>query len=128
MQTAKEIMTPRVTTIKATASVAEAMRLMRDKRIRDLVVEPSGQGDAYGMLTETDVVYKVAAHGKNPEEMSVTEIMTKPCIEIDPDLTVQEVAQLFAHNRIHRAPVIKGELLGVVTVFDIIRETMWWQG
>ena len=42
--------------------------------------------------------------------------------------TVQEVCQIFARNHLHRAPVIKGELMGVVTVADILRETMWWQG
>jgi CBS domain-containing protein len=128
MQTAKDIMTSKVKTIKATASVAEAMALMRENRIRDLVVVPKTQGDSYGILTETDIVYKVAAFAKDPNQVFVDELMTKPCLELDPDMTVQEVARFFANNHIHRAPVIKGELMGIVTVFDIIRETMWWQG
>jgi len=128
MQTAKEIMTPDVLTIQASASVAEAMGLMRQKKMRDLIVEPQEQDDAYGIVTEADIVYKVAAAGKNPESLTISEIMTKPCIEIDPGLTGIEVAQLFAEHHIHRAPVVKGKLLGIVTVFDIVRETMWWQG
>ncbi len=128
MQTASEIMTKNVVTTKDSASVAEALKLMRDQKIRDLVVEPGRKGDSYGILTEADVVYKVAAEGKNPKDVLVGEIMTKPCIEVDPDMTVQEVAQLFANNRIHRAPVIRENLLGFITVFDIVRETMWWQG
>jgi CBS domain-containing protein len=128
MQTAREIMTTGVVTAKSSATIEEAMKLMKDNKIRDLLIEPDGEGDDYGILTEADIVYKLAAQGESPTSKIVGDIMTKPCIEVDPDLTVQEVAQLFANHHIHRAPVIKGELLGVVTAFDIVRETMWWQG
>jgi CBS domain-containing protein len=128
MQTAKEVMTTPVVTIKASASVAEAMQVMNSKHLRGLMVEPSGADDAYGIVTNTDIVYKVAAHGRNPSTMTVGDIMTKPCISIDPDMTVEEVCQIFKNNHLHRAPVIKGKLLGVITVVDILRETMWWQG
>ncbi len=128
MQTAQEIMTTPVITIKESMSVAEAMDLMREKRLRGLMVEPVSPEDAYGIVTEADVVYKVAAQGKNPRHITVAEIMTKPCIEVDPDLTVEEVCQIFAQHHLHRAPVVKDKLLGVITVTDITRETMWWQG
>ena len=128
MQTAKEIMTTEVVTIQASTSVAEAIGLMRNKHVPDLVVEPLHKEDAYGIVTEADIAYKVAAYGTDPKTVSVGDIMTKPCIEIDPDLTVEEVAQLFSLNHLHRAPVIKEKLLGVISVTDILRETMWWQG
>lgn len=128
MQTAKEVMTTPVVTISASATVAEAMKLMAEKHLRGVMVEPNGPGDAYGIVTNSDIVYKVAAFGKNPESVTIGEIMTKPCIEVDPDMTVQEVCQILAHNRLHRAPVVKEQLLGVVTVADILRGTMWWQG
>jgi CBS domain-containing protein len=126
MQTAKDIMTTHVVTISASASVAEAMEVMKRKALRDLVVEPSHADDTYGIVTETDVAYKVAAYEKNPQDLTVGEIMTKPCLEVDPDMTVQEVAQLFSYHHLHRAPVIREKLLGVITVTDIMRETMWW--
>lgn len=127
MQTAQEIMTKSVVTVPASITVALAMAMMREKKLRNLIVEPDSSDDSYGIITEADIVYKVAAQAKNPETVLVAEIMTKPCIEIDPDMLVQEVAALFANHGIHRAPVIKGKLLGIVTVFDIVRETLWWQ-
>lgn len=127
MQTAKEIMTKAVVTIQGSASAAQAIALMREKHVRDLVVEPDGKDDAYGIVTEADIAYKLAAYGKNPKTVAVGEIMTKPCIEVDPDMTVEEVAQLFALNHLHRAPVIKEKLFGIISVSDILRETMWWQ-
>ncbi|MGA8294808.1 MAG: CBS domain-containing protein [Rhodoplanes sp.] len=128
MQTAREIMTTPVVTISASATVAEAMRVMTEKHLRGLMVEPAGLEDSYGIVTNSDIVHKVAAAGKDPETVKIGEVMTKPCIEVDPEMTVQEVCQIFARNHLHRAPVIKGELMGVVTVADILRETMWWQG
>ena len=128
MQTAKEIMTTEVVTIQASASAAEAIALMRNNQVRDLIVEPLYHEDAYGIVTEADIAYKVAAYGKDPKTVSIGDIMTKPCIEVDPDLTVEEVAQLFSLNHLHRAPVIKEKLLGIISVTDILRETMWWQG
>ena len=110
------------------AKVAEAVRLMREQHLRDLVVEPGSRKDAYGIVTETDIVYKVTAYGKDPNKVCVHEIMTKPCIVVNPDLNVEYVARLFANHRIRRAPVIKKKLLGIVSVTDIMRQTMWWQG
>ena len=111
MQTAKEIMTTPVVTIAASASVAEAMQLMSEKHLRGLMVEPSSPGDSYGIVTDSDIVYKVAAIGKNPDAVKIGEVMTKPCVEVDPDMTVQEVCQILSRNHLHRAPVVKDKLL-----------------
>ena len=100
--------------------------MMKQKQQRDLVVEPRSKEDAYGIVTEADIVYKVAAFGKDPNEVQVHEIMTKPCIVVNPDLSVEHVARLFSNHHLRRAPVIKGELLGVVSVTDIMRQVMWW--
>ena len=126
MQKVKDIMTTEVTTINGAATVAEAVAMMKEHNQRDLVVEPRSKEDAYGIVTEADLVYKVAAYGKDPNQVQVHEIMTKPCVVVNPDLSVEHVARLFANLHIRRAPVIKHELLGVVTVTDIIRQVMWW--
>ncbi|QNP29693.1 CBS domain-containing protein [Cylindrospermopsis curvispora] len=117
---AKHIMTQDVATIRGSATVAEAVKLMRLKGLRSLVVEPRHSGDAYGMVTEMDIVGKVAAFGRDPEAVHVYEIMTKPCVVVNPDLDVEYVARLFANTGVWRAPVIQGELLGIVSVTDII--------
>ena len=124
----KDIMTTEVVTIRGSSSIAEAVALMKQTNLRALVVEPRTEEDAYGILTEPDIVYKVAAYGKDPEQVQVHEIMAKPCIVIRPELSVAQAARLFARYNLRRAPVIKGQLLGVVSVTDIIRKVMWWQG
>ncbi len=122
----RDIMNTEVATIAASALVSEAIGLMRQKRIHSLIVTPRGAEKAYGILTETDIAYKVIAFGEDPKALKVSDIMTKPCIALNPDMTVENAARLFANAHIHRAPVIKDELLGIVSVTDIMRKGKWW--
>jgi len=64
----------------------------------------------------------VVAYGKDPEKMRVYEIMTKPCIVVNPDLGVEYVARLFANTGIRVAPIVKDELVGIVSVTDILNK------
>jgi CBS domain-containing protein len=124
MMKVEEIMTKQVVSIRGSATVAEAVALMKEKGLRSLVVEPRTATDPYGTVTETDIVYKVAALGHDPKKMRVYEIMTKPCIVVDPELGVEYVARLFSQTRIRRAPVIQGgKLLGIVSITDILRKS-----
>ncbi|NER82371.1 MAG: CBS domain-containing protein [Leptolyngbya sp. SIO1D8] len=123
MMKAADIMTESVVTIRGSATVAEAVGLMKEKGLRALIVEPRYESDPYGMVTETDIIYKVAAFGHDSKEMRVYEIMTKPCVVVNPELGVEYVARLFAQTRIRRAPVIKGGLLGVISISDILKKS-----
>lgn len=123
MMQAQEIMTKDVVTISGSATVAEAVKLMKDKGLRGLIVDRRSNSDPYGIVTETDIVYKVAAFGHDPKKMRVYEIMTKPCVVVNPDLGVEYVARLFANTHIRRAPVVKGKLLGIISVSDILNKS-----
>lgn len=120
MLRAYDIMTDDVATIRGSATVTEAVKLMKFKNLRALIVSVRNGQDAYGIVTHTDIVNKVVAYGKDAENMRVYEVMTKPCIVINPDLGVEYVARLFALTGIRIAPVIQGELLGIVSESDIL--------
>jgi len=115
-----------VVTIAASALVSEAIGLMRSKKIHSLIVKPRAPEKGYGLLTEADIAYKVVAKDMDPKALAVTDIMTKPCISVDPEMSVENAARLFANHRIHRAPVIKDDLLGIVSVDDILHRGKWW--
>lgn len=123
----KDIMTTNVVTIQASALVSEAIQLLRDNKIHALIVKPRGNERAFGIVTEADIAYKVIAQDNDPKALTVGEIMVKPCISVNPDMTVANVARLFANNHIHRAPVIKGDLLGIISAADILHKGVWWQ-
>ena len=123
---ARDIMTTSVATIDASALVSEAIGLMKERQVHALVVEPKGGEKAYGIITEADITYKVISKGEDPKALSVGDIMTKPCLAIKPDMSVRNVARLFANHHIHRAPVINDDLVGIVSVSDILQKGKWW--
>jgi CBS domain pair. len=61
MKKAKDIMTTEVVWIQSSATVKEAINLMKETGLRALIVERRNEEDAYGIVTETDIVYKVIA-------------------------------------------------------------------
>lgn len=120
MLKAADVMTKDVATIRSSATVSDAVKLMRARDWRALIVDRRHEQDAYGIISESDIVYKVIAYGKDPGKVRVYEVMTKPCIAINPDLGLEYVARLFADYHLHRAPVIQGELLGIISLTDIL--------
>jgi CBS domain-containing protein len=117
---ASDIMNRNVATIRGADTVARAILSMETKGVRALIVDRRDVADAYGIVTETDIVYKVIAYGKDPKRVRVHEIMTKPCIVVNSDLGIEYVARLFANTGIHQAPVIQEAVLGVISVSDIL--------
>ncbi|BAZ39613.1 hypothetical protein NIES4101_55670 [Calothrix sp. NIES-4101] len=120
MLKAVDVMTKDVATIRSSATVTEAVKLMKARDWRALIVERRHPQDAYGIITDADIMAKVIAYGKDPSKVRVYEIMTKPCIVVNPDLGVEYVARLFADHHLLQAPVIQGELIGIVSASDII--------
>lgn len=124
MLTVQDIMTTPVILIRSSATVENAIWLMRANRVRSLIVEISAENGSYGMLTERDIVYKVIAPGNNPAFVRVQSIMREPCIQIPYNATVQEAAQMLADSGIQRAPVMDhNTLLGMISVTDILTKS-----
>jgi len=122
MATAKDVMTTEVVTIDGMATAREAAQLMAKKKVRALIVERREAEDAYGIVTQRDVVYEVIASGEDPDEIRVHEIMSKPLVVVNKDLDVKYVARLMANMGLSRAPVIfDGKLQGIVSVSDVLK-------
>lgn len=94
--------------IDGLASVAEAAQMMRDKNVEALFVEKRNTADAQGIVTNTDILLKVVALDKKLSDLSVYEIMNKPCISIPADMNVRYIPRLFAKAGIRIAPVEQG--------------------
>ncbi len=120
---ARDIMTPKVVTVSSLATVAEALELMRKNKVHELVVDHSAPDDAYGIVTDEDIVYNVIAEGEDPMAVQVYEVMLKPCVVVNPDLGVEYVAKLFANLGLRCAPVIQERLLGIISVSDILHKS-----
>ena len=119
---ASDIMTTDVVTVDSLATIEQATKIMQQHKVKTLIVERSSPLDAYGIITATDVS-RAIANGKNPNLTYVSEVMTKPCIVVNPNLAVEHIVKLFAQAKIRIAPVIKDQLLGVVSLTDILTKT-----
>lgn len=119
---AVDIMTSNVVTIDGLATITEAARVMKQHHVKTLIVDRASEQDAYGIVTATDISQAIA-NAQDPATTYVGEIMTKPCIVVNPDLAVEHIARLFAQTKIRIAPVIKDKLLGVVSLSDIMTKT-----
>src|SRR5256884_8277087 len=115
-----EIMTAKPVTIAAGATAAEAAKVMREKDIGSLVVVD--RGNPTGIVTERDLVTKVAASDLQPSRVFVKDIMTSPVVAVHPHEEVAEAAKLMSQRKIRRLPVVEeGKLSGMVTETDITR-------
>jgi CBS domain-containing protein len=125
MAKARDIMTTEVVTVAGSATVAEAVKLMKEKGVRALIVERRNEDDAYGIVTQRDIVYSVMAERKDPTKVKIHEVMTKPLVVVNPDLDVVYVARLMAQKGLSRAPVLyEQKLQGVISVTDLITKAM----
>jgi CBS domain-containing protein len=118
--TVADVMTREVVFIDGAETVADAIRLMKGKRVSSLVVNRRSHEDAWGIVTRKDVVSKVVAPGGDPDETKVFEIMTKPVIMVSPGLALRYCARLLSHTGVRRAPVFDGkDIVGIVSNTDI---------
>jgi CBS domain-containing protein len=119
-RTVQEIMTKDVVTIHPHATVAEAIGRMRERQVGSLLVEQVSPSDTWGIITQTDVVQKVVASDKDPAQVRVAEVMSKPITIVRPDTSLRECARLMGLEHIRRVFVFdRNNVVGVVSASDI---------
>jgi CBS domain-containing protein len=120
---AADIMHKGVETIEGSATVAEALKKMRKKKVSSLVVEARSHDDAFGIITKKDIVTKVIDAGPSRRNFSTTkvyEIMGKPLVTVSPGLAIKYCARLMKMAGVTRAPVFDGKkIIGILSFTDI---------
>lgn len=105
--------------IAHTALVMDAAKRMRDERVGSLFVVKNGE--YIGIITETDVVRKAVADGKDLRTLTVESIMTKPIITIESVRTVQDAHDMMGDLGVRHLGVTQGgKLIGLVSVRDLL--------
>ncbi|MBM4161792.1 MAG: CBS domain-containing protein [Ignavibacteria bacterium] len=117
---AADVMTRDVAFIDGATTVADAIKVMRERKVSSLVVNRRTPDDAWGIVTRKDVVNKIVDPGRNPHEVQVYEIMTKPMVVLSPGLALKYCARLMHSVGIRRAVVFDGkEVVGILSNTDI---------
>ncbi|MEK6754891.1 MAG: CBS domain-containing protein [Bacteroidota bacterium] len=117
---AADVMTRDVAFIDGAATVADAIKIMRERKVSCLVVNRRTPDDAWGIVTRKDVVNKIVDPGRDPDEVKVYEIMNKPLVMLSPGLALKYCARLIHSVGIRRAVVFDGkDIVGILSNTDI---------
>jgi len=109
-----------VLTISPNETVAIAAMRMSEKDVSCIVVLDNG--DAAGILTETDLLKRTMAQGKDARQTTVAEIMSSPVQTAPSNLSVVDAGRIMETKHIKRLPIInEGRLVGIVTQTDLTR-------
>ncbi len=110
--------------------MADAMRTMRDRRIRRLpVVDRDGR--LVGIVSERDLLHaepspatslSVWEIGYLLAKITVREVMTREVITVAPETPVEDAARIMCERKIGGLPVVEGgRVVGVITETDVFR-------
>lgn len=122
MTTAREIMTTGASWLDQRTTVAEAARRLSQEAYGSMPV-CDGDGHLTGMITDRDLVVKVLASGRDPEQVTVGELADQPeVVTIGADDSAELAITTMKDHAVRRLPVIDGtELVGMVSQADIAR-------
>lgn len=115
-----DVMSENVATIAPDQTVCTAATIMSERNISCILV--TDDEGIMGIITETDLLKKVAAQGEDFYERPVTAIMTTSVERVSVDASVLAASQIMQGKGIKRLPVFSGEeLVGIVTQTDLTR-------
>jgi predicted transcriptional regulator len=116
----RDVMVRKVITTKRDSTVEEAVELMNEHEIGCLIV--ADNNEPIGILTERDLLKRILAKSENLKRIKVEEVMSTPLISVGPNVQIGDASRLMFQKNIKKMPIIKeGELLGLVTLTDILR-------
>jgi CBS domain-containing protein len=114
----KDIMTKNVAYISPMSSVVEAAQLMQKHNVGSIpVCDKTG---VLGIVTDRDIVVRNIAHGNNPQNTPVKDVMTQSVATVTPDMEVDSATNIMTANKIRRLPVVENNMLvGMVAIGDL---------
>lgn len=116
----EDIMKTNVTTIEPYASLKDALRLMKQKNLKSLIVEKSSPSDAYGIITNSQILKKILAEDGDIELLNVYDVYEKPAFFVSSKIDVKYAARTMLEHNIKRVAVTdNNELRGVLSLTDL---------
>jgi len=117
-------------TIKQDVGIEEALKIMRDEKVRRLPVL-NRRGKLAGIVSEKDLLLaspspatSLSIHEMHYllSRMKVSEVMTKDVITVTEYTPLEEAARIMVDNKIGGLPVLRdGKLVGIITETDLFK-------
>jgi CBS domain-containing protein len=103
--------------------VSQVVQTLASKRIGALPVLREGR--VVGIVSERDVIYRLADRGKECLDVAVEEIMTSPAVTVEPATTIDEALGMMTRRRFRHFPVVEdGQLIAFISIGDLVKHKM----
>ena len=116
-----DVMTQDYELVDGLTVVRDALRTMKQRNSRALIVRKRDDDDEYGIVLLSDIAKNVLAINRSPDRVNTYEIMSKPVISVSPNMDIRYCARLFENFGIAVAPVVDGDqVVGMVGYDEIV--------
>lgn len=117
----RDVMMPHYMKIDGVTKVSEALKLMRDKDLNVVLIEPRNEDDVYGIVTLKDIARKVIGERRKIHETHVYEIMSKPVLSVQANMPIPYAARLLTNFNVSYAMVMdNNDVVGMVSLNGIV--------
>lgn len=109
-----------VITVAPDMSVADAARLLAERRIGAVIVSKDGKVPL-GILSERDIVRDLGRRGTDCLADSVDVLMTRNLVTCAPGDSADQVLEQMTAGRFRHMPVMAaGEMVGIISIGDVV--------
>lgn len=113
--------------LKSSDTVTQALELMRDNRIRSVMVIDDGA--LVGMVSQGDCAIKVLLPVLDPRQTPLSAIMTRNPVTVSIDDSMQHCMEIMSVRNFRHLPVqSQGKVVGMVSVGDTVKDIIHQQG
>ncbi|HEX2520754.1 MAG TPA: CBS domain-containing protein [Terriglobia bacterium] len=122
MTKCQEVMTPNPVCCLSSDKVDRAAQIMKAEDVGSIpVIEGLQARRVVGIVTDRDIVLKVVANGRDPENVFVNEIMTGRPVTCRLDDDLQHLLHAMAEHQVRRIPIvdIQNRIVGIVAQGDV---------
>ena len=114
---------PVAVTVQSSATVMEATRKLAQFKIGAVVVTKIDGGVA-GILSERDIVRRIAEVGPDILSAPVRDVMTREVVTCTADTSVDDVMARMTHGRFRHMPVVNADdrLVDVISIGDVVKK------
>lgn len=110
-----------VATMRPDATLFDIINRLTQKKIGAIVVV-GDNGEVVGIVSERDIIRRLAERGEGALKESVSQSMTSSVISCHETSTIDEIMELMTQGRFRHVPVIEdGALVGIVSIGDIVK-------
>jgi len=118
--TVVSVMTPSPACCTTATPLRDVARMMRDNDCGQIPVVDEAQRPV-GVVTDRDIAMRVVAEGRNTDEATAADAMSKPVRTVTTDTSLADCVCLMESEQVRRVPVVDadGRLAGIVSIADL---------